>query len=104
MSSFDQPKAKTKWVQFLSEFWYLNRELKYKPYHITKFIKILFKLKDCNYDMSLDLNMGYYHILLSEYASNRCKIILPWRNNATEEYLRGLANAYILREDIHEIL
>ena len=28
--------------------------------------------------MSLDLNMGYYNIKLSENASNLCTIIIPW--------------------------
>ena len=28
--------------------------------------------------MSLDLNMGYYHIRLSENTSNLCAIVLPW--------------------------
>ena len=40
--------------------------------------KIFFKLEDCQYDTSFDLNMGYYHIQLTEDASNLCKIIIPW--------------------------
>ena len=40
--------------------------------------KIFFKLEDCQYDTSFDLNMGYYHIQLTEDASNLCMHILPW--------------------------
>ena len=39
--------------------------------------EILFKLEDFKYAMSLDLNMGYYHIRISENKSNLCTIIIP---------------------------
>ena len=39
---------------------------------------MLLKLEDFQYAMSLDLNMGYYHIQLIKNASNLCIIILPW--------------------------
>ena len=40
--------------------------------------KMLLKSDRSRYATSLDLNMGYYHIQISEDASNFCKIILPW--------------------------
>ena len=40
--------------------------------------EMLLKLGGFWYATSLDLNMGCYHIRLSENASNSCKIILPW--------------------------
>ena len=40
--------------------------------------EILLKLEDFQYSMSLDLNMGYYHIQLSKNTSKLCIIILLW--------------------------
>ena len=45
---------------------------------MPKINEMLLKLEGFQYATSLDLNMGYYHILLSENASNLCKIIIPW--------------------------
>ena len=39
---------------------------------------ILLKLESFQYDKSLDLSMVYYHIRLSEKASNLCTIIILW--------------------------
>ena len=45
---------------------------------MPKINEILLKLEGFRYATSLDLNMGYYHIRLSENESNLCKIVLPW--------------------------
>ena len=39
---------------------------------------MLLKLEGFNYAISVDLNMGDYHIRLSENASNICTTIFPW--------------------------
>ena len=39
---------------------------------------MLFKLEFVQYDVSLNFNMGYYHIHPSKNASNLCTFILPW--------------------------
>ena len=39
--------------------------------------EMLLKLEGSQYDKSLYLNMGYYHIQLSDSASNLCTIIIP---------------------------
>ena len=44
------------------------------------------------YAKSLDLNMGYYHILLTEYASNLCIIILPSVKYCYKWLPSGIAN------------
>ena len=36
--------------------------------------EMLFKMEVFQYYVSVDLNMGYYHIQLSENASNLCAI------------------------------
>ena len=43
---------------------------------MPKINEILLKLEGFEYATSLDLNMVYYHTLLSENASNLCTIIL----------------------------
>ena len=43
--SFDQPKAKTNRVRFLSEFWNLNRKFKCKPYPMPKKREMLLNLE-----------------------------------------------------------
>ena len=53
----------------------------------------LLKLEGFHYATSLDLNMGYYHIQISENASNLCKIILPWGNFRYKRLPTEVANS-----------
>ena len=46
---------------------------------------MLQKLEGFMWANSLDLNMGYYHILLTPNASRLCTVVLPW---GKYEYLR----------------
>ena len=39
---------------------------------------MLLKLEGFQYASSLDLNMGYYHILLTPSTCRLCTIVLPW--------------------------
>ena len=39
---------------------------------------MLQKLEGFMYATSLDLNMGYYHILLTPFARRLCTVVLPW--------------------------
>ena len=84
--SFAQPKPKSNWVHFLSDFRNLNKQLKQKPYPIPKINDMLFKLEGFQYSTSLDLNTLYYHIQLNENASNLCTIIILWGNIVTNVY------------------
>ena len=43
--------------------------------------------------MSLELNMGYYHIRFSKNANNLCTIILPWGNYCYKRLPMGVANS-----------
>ena len=65
-------------VHFLSDFRNLNKQLKRKPYLMPKVCDMLLKLEGFKYAMSLEPNMGYYHIRLNEEESNLCTIILTW--------------------------
>ena len=61
-----QPKPKTNRVRFLGEFWNLSSKLKCKPDPMPKIREMLLNLEVFQYAKSLDLNMGYYHIFLSD--------------------------------------
>ena len=63
-------------VHFLSDSRNLNKELKRKPYPMPNINGMLMKLEGFQYATSLDSNMGYYHIWLTEYASNLCIEVL----------------------------
>ena len=75
---FSQPKSKTNRVRFLSDFHNLNMQLELKPYPMPKICEILLNLEGFQYNTSLDLNMGYYHIHISKQDGNLCMIILTW--------------------------
>ena len=46
---------------------------------MPKINEMLLKYEGFCYAMSLDLNMGYHYIRISENVSNLCMIIPPWR-------------------------
>ena len=75
--SFAQPKLTSNQIRFISDSRNINKQLKRKPHPMPKINEMLFKLEGFQYAISLDLNMGNYHIRLSENASNLCIIILP---------------------------
>ena len=67
---------KTNKVHFLSDFRNLNKKLKYEPYPMPNINEMLLKLEGIRYSTSLDLNMGYYHIIMTEGASDLCTIVI----------------------------
>ena len=54
---------------------------------------MLLKPDKFKYAMSLDLNMGYYHIGISEDSSSACDIILPWENYRQKCLPIGVSNS-----------
>ena len=92
-SSFDQPTPKTNRVRLLSDYRNLNSQLKRKPYPMQKIREILLNLEGFQYATSLELNMVYYHIRLSDQASNLCTIILPWRKYKYKRLPMGICNS-----------
>ena len=65
------------WVRFLNNFRDLNNKIKRKLYPMPKINEMLFKLEGFQYATPLDLNIGYYHIWVTDDTSNLCTIILP---------------------------
>ena len=70
-------------LRSLADFRELNKRIKRKPFPIQHIQEMLHKLKYFQWATSLDLNMGYYHILLDPDASKYCTIVLPWENMLT---------------------
>ena len=65
-------------IRFISDFRELNKRIKRKPYPIPKIQDLMLKLEGFQFGTSLDLNMGYYHIVLSPMAKKLCTIVLPF--------------------------
>ena len=63
-------------VRFISDFCKLNKCMKCKPFPIPKIQDLLLKLEGFQHAMSLDLNMGYYHIELMPF-SKRLLLLSP---------------------------
>ena len=86
-------------VRLLSDFRILNRQLKHKPYPMPKICEMLSNLYGSQYATSLDLNMGYYHIRLSEQDSNLCTIILSWGKYRYKRLPMGVSNSLDIFQD-----
>ena len=90
---FPQSKAKTNCVGFLSEFWNLNRQLKHRPYPMTKICEIILKREEFKYSTPIDLDMVYYNINISEEAIKQCNIILPCRKYQYKRLPMGFSDS-----------
>jgi hypothetical protein len=75
--TFIQAK-KTGDVRILTYFRRLNAQKRRKPFPLPKISDLLRKLSGFKYATAIDLNMGYYHILLDLEAQKLCTTILPW--------------------------
>jgi hypothetical protein len=65
-------------LQSLADLREVNKVIKRQPYPFPKIADMLLKLEGFMYATSLDLNMGYYHMLLPPFARRLCTIVLPW--------------------------
>ena len=80
-------------VRFISDFRELNKRIRRKPYPIPKIQDLMLKLEGFTYGTSLDLNMGYYHIELSDASKELCTIVLPWGKYEYQRLPMGLCNS-----------
>ena len=68
---------------------------------MPKINEMLLKLEGFQYDASLDLNMGYYHIQFRKNASNLCTIIILWGEYHYKSIPMGVDNSrYIFQQKI----
>jgi hypothetical protein len=93
-------------VRFISDFRELNKRIKRQPYPIPKIQNLLLKLEGFKYGTSLDLNMGYYHIELSDSAKELCTITTQeWGKNEYQRLPMGLCNSLdIFQEKMNDLL
>src|SRR5688572_14111355 len=92
-------------LRSLADLRELNKWVRRHPFPIPKIQDMLQKLEGFMWATSLDLNMGYYHIMLTPNASRLCTVVLPWDKY---EYLRlsmGLCNSPdIFQEKMSELM
>ena len=92
-------------VRFISDFRKLNTKLKRKPYPLPRISDTLQNLDGFTYASSLDLNMGYYHIELSQEASDMCTIVTEWGKFRYRRLPMGVAGSPdIFQAKINELL
>ena len=91
-------------VRFISDFCELNKHIEHKPFPIPKIQDLLVKLEKFQHAMSLDLNMGYYHIELMPFSKRLCTIITPWGKDEYQQLPMGLCNSPdIFQEHMFEL-
>ena len=63
------------------------------PFPIPKIQDLLLKLEGFQHAMSLNLNMGYYHIELMPFSKRLCTIVTPWGKYKYQHLPMGLCNS-----------
>ena len=102
--TFIIPKKDNK-VRFISDFRRLNQKIKRKPYPLPRISDTLQQLEGFQYATSLDMNMGYYHIALSEEASDMCTIITEFGKYRYKRLPMGVScSPDIFQAKIYELL
>ena len=101
--SFVIPK-KDGTVRFINDFRELNKRIRRKPYPIPNIQDMLLNLEGFRYATSLDLNMGYYHIVLSPNSRRLCTLVFPWGKYEMQRLPMGLCNSPdIFQEKMSEL-
>ena len=80
-------------VMFISDLRGLNKCFKCNPFLIPKIQDLLLKLEGFQNAMSLDLNMGYYHIELMPFSKRLSIIVMPWGKYKYQHLPMGLCNS-----------
>jgi hypothetical protein len=65
-------------IQIVTDFWMVNQQLRCKPYPMPNMSELFQRIDGYDFASTLDLRLGFHHILLSEYASNVFTTVLPW--------------------------
>jgi hypothetical protein len=92
LPSFIVPK-KDRTVRFLCNFWEVNKRLIRTPFPIPKLSTVLQEIEGLLFATALDLNMGYYTIILDPDASKICTIIFPWGKYSYKQLPMGIAGS-----------
>jgi hypothetical protein len=81
-------------VRFISDFRELNKRIKRQPHPIPKVQNLLLKLVEgFKHGTAFDLNMGHYHIELSDASKELCTITAQWGKYEYQRLPMGLCNS-----------
>jgi hypothetical protein len=104
LPTFIIPK-KDRSVRPISDFRELNKRIGSNLYPIPKISTIVQELEGFTYATTLDLNMGYYTIMLDLTASRMCTIIFPWGKYSYEILPMGFGgSADIFQAQIMDLM
>jgi hypothetical protein len=85
-------------ARFISDFRELNKRIIRQPYPIPKIQNLLLKLEGFKHGTALDLNMGYYHIELSDASKELCTITTQWVKYEHQRLPMGLMDRRTSKE------
>ena len=101
--SFIIPK-KDGTVRFINDFRELNKRIRRKPFPIPNIQDMLLNLEGFQCAISLDLNMGHYHIELSPNSKRPCTLVFPFGKFEMQRLPMGLCNSPdIFQEKMSEL-
>ena len=80
-------------VRSITDFRKLNKRIKRKPFPIPNIRETLLELEGFQFGTSLDLNMGYYHIVLHPDSRKYCTIVFPFGKYEYQRLPMGLCNS-----------
>ena len=105
MPSFTIVKKDGITLRSIADLRELNKRIKRKPFPIPKIQELLLKLEKFKFGTSLDLNMGYYHIVLSPNSRKMCTVVFPWGKYEYTRLPMGLCNSPdIFQEKMGELM
>ena len=91
-------------VRFISDFRELRKHILCQLYPIPKIQDLLLRIEGFCYGTRFDLNMGYYHIELSDNLKELCTIVTQWGNYEYQQLPMGLFNSPdIFQENMSEL-
>jgi hypothetical protein len=88
--SFGTPQ-KNGQIRFFSDFHQLNKWIIRQPYPMPSIHELFKRFEGFTYCTTLDLNMGFWTILLDKFSQRLCTIILPWGKYCYLRLPMGLA-------------
>ena len=92
-------------MRFTLDFRRLNQKIKRKPYPLPRISDTFQELEGFRYASSLDLNMGYYHIRLSDKSSDMCTIVTEFGKFKYKRLPMGIAGSPdIFQAKIYELM
>ena len=92
-------------VRFISDFRRLNQKIKRKPYPLPRISDTLQQLEGFTFATALDINMGYYHIRLSDKSADMCTIVTEFGKYKYKRLPMGVScSPDIFQAKIYELL